>query len=235
MKSAARLRTYLAPSSLEEFVGLHPWLVDDVVEVAVGLAGTVVVASVPLAEGIGDDVLDVAQVGEDDLCELLLRVGVGSGARLSVRRFLVVGSDSGVLSISHARGSVSRSQRLHLLRDGSERLPVLVLDVLHPRVHVVGEGLVGLEASVDVGAEVITEPGVEDASLVVGVGVDGDSGGLVSDLESHSEVGEHFAVGKLMKGINIIINRIESNRRHRPKSSCSPSHALCIIMIYSKR
>ena len=38
--------------------------VDDVVEVAVGLAGNVVVASVPLAGGIGDDFLDVAQVGE---------------------------------------------------------------------------------------------------------------------------------------------------------------------------
>ena len=56
---------------------------DDVVEVAVGLAGNVVAAGVPLAGGIGDDFLHVAQVGEKLAKSILVRFFFAPGSTLT--------------------------------------------------------------------------------------------------------------------------------------------------------
>ena len=56
---------------------------DDVVEVAVGLAGNVVAAGVPLAGGIGDDFLHIAQVGEKLAKSILVRFFFAPGSTLA--------------------------------------------------------------------------------------------------------------------------------------------------------
>ena len=56
---------------------------DDVVEVAVGLAGNEVAAGVPLAAGIGDDFLHIAQVGEKLAKSILVRFFFAPGSTLA--------------------------------------------------------------------------------------------------------------------------------------------------------
>ena len=56
---------------------------DDVVEVAVRLTGNVVAAGVPLAGGIGDDFLHVAQVGEKLARSILVRFFFAPGSTLA--------------------------------------------------------------------------------------------------------------------------------------------------------
>ena len=56
---------------------------DDVVEVAVGLAGNVVAAGFPLAGGICDDFLHVAQVGKKLARSILVRFFFAPGSTLA--------------------------------------------------------------------------------------------------------------------------------------------------------
>ena len=175
--------------SLEEAV-LFPGGEDDSVDLANGLTGTVVIAGVPLGDGVSHVGLDFLAMGEESLTGLDLPVGVGVGG-LNLILLEVVGvMDIDVLGVVDTCIGVIESHSLVTLDGAHNGRPLLGLDGSNESVGIVGHLLVRLEAGVDGGSEVGTVVTVEETSLEVG----GGGGGNSRVLGGESESSEHIVL-----------------------------------------
>ena len=179
-----RAATAAAASSLEEGAGGLPWGKDDLVDGANGLTGTVVVTGGPLGLSIGGAGLDLSEVRLDGLDGLDLPVGVVLGVLDNELLGVVSGIDILVLGVGVAGVGISDSLWLEGDDGRLDGGPILLLDGGDESIGLVGEGLVGGEAGIELGLEVCTEEGVEDTSLEVGGGGGGNSGVHGGESES---------------------------------------------------
>jgi len=163
--------TLRGKSSLEELslgATSSPWGKENILNGTDGLAGTVVVTSVPLGLSSGSIGLNILQAGADDLEELKLPVWVSSEGLDEALLVVILVIDELVLIVFVADGCVRDGLWGEFLDGGLNVRPVVVLELLDEGVGVVSHSLVWFEARVNHGAHINTECSVEDTSLEIG-------------------------------------------------------------------
>ena len=176
--------------SLEELSLGLPWGEEVHVDGADGLAGAIVVTSVPLGLSVAGQLLDLSEVwldGSDGL-DLPVWVVLGSDDNFLLSSVGIV--DSLVLRVIVASAGVLDGLWLELLNSFLDSVKVTSLDSSDESIGVIGEGLVRREASVELGSEVLAQEGVEDTGLEVSWGGGGNS--VLGFVDSKGSSGEHL-------------------------------------------
>ena len=149
----------------------HPVLEDNVVNLSNSNASVeeaIVGAKGPLGLGICRQLLDLGEVWLNVLDGVDLPVGVLHRLLHEVLLVVISVMDSLVLRIGEARGGIVEGPSLVARNDALDVVKVFVLNSGDEGVGVVSEGLVGLEAGGDLGAEVLPREAIVDSGLELG-------------------------------------------------------------------